>query len=765
MLRVTLVLVFSFLIIPIQSQQLRGKVVESEQMTALQNVSFTLKLDNTISYSTEDGTLILPKLGIYLVEKEGYYSKELKLTANKYFIVYLNLKPKTLNEIVIKGTNFNNKLQQIPASVSVISNKEFNENTTNFSEIINTTPGVYMHSGTLTTNRITIRGIGSRNLYGTSKLKVYYEDIPLTNGSGESSVEDVELETIGSIEVIKGPASSLFGAGLGGAIILNPTKGVFSENSIKSNVTIGSFGLQKQLLQAQLGTDKNAANIVFSNIKSDGYRDNNNINKQSFTIASKHYLNAKNSLTILANYIDLKGFIPSSIDEETYINNPTAAAFTWGQAKGFEATKKGLLGISWKHNYTESTQQSTNVFYSNFDTYEVRPFNMLKEKTNGIGIRTKLSSKGPLFNSELNWQVGTELFTDTKKYATFENLYKQFPEGTGSVEGEKLSDLKEQRSYINLFFDGAITLTGKTRLTFGVNLNTTFYDLTDSFNEPVKNVSGTYNFDPKISPSFGITQQISNATMLFGSISHGFSNPTLEEILLPNQQLNSNIKPEEGWNFEIGSRGKLFQQKLKYALSIYQMNVKNLLVAKRISNDQFIGVNAGKTSYKGIEIETQYALFKNNFIEIKHQNNLSFNDYKFEDFIDFDENHSGNQLPGVPKISFNSNLNFETNFGLYTALSYSYFGKMPLRDDNTAFSKKYQLLNSTIGYQFNLGKSLSGRLFMKFNNILNVKYASMLLINATSFGGAKPRYYYPGEPTNTVGGFHLKYIFQKRKTR
>ena len=118
-----------------------------------------------------------------------------------------------------------------------------------------------MHNGTLNTNRITIRGIGSRNLFGTSKIRAYYGDIPLTNGSGETTIEDIELESIARMEILKGPSSSLYGAGLGGSIQLIPDKGVFNTHAIASSYTFGSFGLQKFWINTNLANKSNSAKI------------------------------------------------------------------------------------------------------------------------------------------------------------------------------------------------------------------------------------------------------------------------------------------------------------------------------------------------------------------------------------------------------------------------------------------------------------------------------------------------------------------------
>jgi len=553
--------------------------------------------------------------------------------------------------------------------------------------------GVYMQCGTQNTNRITIRGIGSRNLYGTSKIRAYYQDIPLTNGSGESTIEDIELNALGRVEVLKGPSSSLYGAGLGGTIQLIPNKGQFNEFSLNIGSLFGSFGLQKYCLHANLGNPTNSANIIYTNTHSDGYRENNSLNRQVFTLSSNHFLKDKDRLTFIANFIDLKAYIPSSLNEDNYINNPGSAAYTWGRSKGYEDYKKGLVGLSWQHDFNLHTKQITSIFTSFLNSYEARPFNILKEKTNAIGLRTRFLSDNKLFHKSLKWTIGGELFYDHNSYQTFENLYKDFPPETGSVQGEILSNFKEDRVYFNLFMDSKYELSKKTILDIGLNFNQTVYKLKDEFNDEAINFSGDYRFNIILSPKIGITHQINSSSMIYGTISHGFSPPKLEETLLPNGLINTNIKPETGWNYEIGSRGKIWNNIFNYKIAIYQMDVKDLLVAKRTADDQFIGVNAGKTKLNGIEMDINYTVLNSEKIKITHSNSFSFNNFKFKEFKVLENDYSGNDLTGTPKNIFNSQIYFDSDIGFYGFINYYYVGKIPLQDDNSIYSQKHQLLN------------------------------------------------------------------------
>jgi len=355
--------------------------------------------------------------------------------------------------------------------------------------------------------------------------------------------------------------------------------------------------------------------------------------------------------------------------------------------------------------------------------------------------------------------LGGEIFNDKNSYKTFKNLYKDFPPGTGSVQGDILSDFKEVRIYYNLFFDLKYILTNKTILSLGLNFNQTFYKLKDDYPENGKDFSGNYGFEPIFSPKIGITHQFNQNLSIYATISHGFSPPTLEETLLPNGLINTDIKPETGWNFEIGSRGDFIQNKLFYDVALYRMNVNNLLVARRTSEDEFIGINAGSTMYNGLEITLNYNIIQSEKINLLFANSVTFNDFKFKEFVYLENDYSGNQLTGMPKVSFNSNLNLDTSFGFYAFLNYYYVGEIPMRDDNSIYSDEYQLVNTKFGYKNNLSKKILLDIFVGINNLFNEKYASMLLINAGSFGNNAPRYYYPGEPINFYSGFNLKYNF------
>src|SRR5690554_8019931 len=149
-----------------------------------------------------------------------------------------------LNELIVNAYQISTRQHQIPGAISVLSNEEIRATDgNNFSHTLHTIPGIFMHSGTYATSRIIIRGVGSRTPYNTNRIKSYLNDIPITSSDGSSTPEDIDLGGIARMEVIKGPASALYGSGLGGNINLYTPQG--GGDSGSALLQYGSFNTLK----------------------------------------------------------------------------------------------------------------------------------------------------------------------------------------------------------------------------------------------------------------------------------------------------------------------------------------------------------------------------------------------------------------------------------------------------------------------------------------------------------------------------------------
>jgi len=744
----------------LDAQEFKGSILDSRSGISLEEVSVTNLYSGETVVTNRDGDFSFGTVKFPLeleFSRLGYLDTTMIFQeSQKQIKVYLQKEIDQLSEVIIRSSNIPKEIREIPASVSLISENDL-QRTDNFNLVqnFNYVPGVFVGQGALNTNKINIRGIGSRAQYSTNRIKAYINGIPLTTAEGELTLDDFDPEYLDRIEIFKGPVSSVFGAGLGGTISLYTKQHREDQTLITGDFSYGSFNTRKSRANLNYVKDSLDISVNYNNVQSDGYRRNGEYDRNSLLGSAGLTTESGNYWSFFFSYTKLKAFIPSSLNEEDFKNEPEKAAFTWNQSAGYESYDKNVFGISYEHNFSEKLKNQTSIFYNSRDGYEPRPFNILDEDRNSFGARTKFNYQTLIFDKASELSFGAETMLEFYETGTFENLYEQSEERK-SVQGDRLSLNEQHRNYVNVFAQLNIDFTSKLSAEAGFNFNSTGYDLDDRFNDDTVNQTGDYRFDPVISPRLGLSYEAFEGKNFYASMSHGFSTPTVAETLTPEGQINTNLKAETGWNYEIGFKGNWLDNKLYTELNLYSIQIRNLLVARRVGPDQFVGVNAGKADHNGVEFTTAYRTNLSKNLQIKLFLNSSFNFFEFDQFVDLGENYSGNEIPGTPKYmispsaevrydSFSANINFQT------------FGRMALNDANSGYTNPYQLLNSKLNYNWNLSRKLDVQFNFGINNILDEHYAASIVPNAVGFGGTSPRYYYPGNPRNFFGGARLKF--------
>lgn len=650
-----------------------------------------------------------------------------------------------VEEVTVHAFHYESKLQNTPGAIAIISATQLQNNAMKpINSVLNDVPGVYMQSGSLNTNRLTIRGIGSRSPYASNKIRAYYAGIPLTNGVGETTVEDLNQSVLSKVEVIKGPASGFYGSGLGGTLLfetVHPT-----QSWVSANAGVASYKTYQFNGELALSGPKNSNLLGIEKLNSVGYRENNQTHRLNINYIGR-FEAGKNEFNIIVNHVDLMAYIPSSLDYETYTNTPEKAASSWAATRGYEDYGKNLLGVSMKSQWGKNWQSTIALFGQKRNSKELRPFNLLEENSRYGGGRFVIEKTIEGLHANWKFMLGNETFFEKYDWSTYEN--------NNQMQGDQLSNNEEHRNYVNVFGQVDYRPSKRVRISASANINQTAYHYTDLFLSD-GDQSGDYTFKMILSPRIAFNYSMTETHSLYAQISHGFSPPSLEETLMPDGSRNPNIQPETGWNFEIGSRGFLFEG-LYYDLSVYYMRISNLLVARRFGEDAYMGINAGKTAHPGLEYLFSYQYPTTGTWQNKFSLNGSFTPYYFIDFIDGEANYSGNKLTGVPRYTNNLSYQLEWKSSITFQARYRHVGRMPLRDGNSIYSNAYGLLSANLQYKKEMGR-FQIKTLLSANNLTNEHYSSMVLINASSFGGRAPRYYYPGMPINFSFQLKLTYL-------
>ncbi len=657
------------------------------------------------------------------------------------------------------STRYEVDLRKTTSPINFVDEKEINrDNNVILTPVLNRIPGVFMQQGNFNTNRITIRGIGARSQFSTDRLKVYVDDIPITFGNGESIFEDIDLENLAELKIIKGPNSTPYGSGLGGVLQLKHKQRIEAGNQAKINYTQGSFGLQRFNTLANVQEGNANYLVSYSQMQIDGFRQNSEFERESVNFKASLVNNEKTNLNFLGIYTRLKAFIPSSITPTDFQNNPEIAPTNWLESQGFEAYDRFVLGANISHEFNKNLRNSTSVFSNFRDSNEPRPFDILTEANFSFGVRSVFESEFNLANRKLKLQTGTEFMKEFYSTSTFANLYQEF-ENLGSVRGDILTNFDQERFYIDYFIDANYELTKQWFFDIGFSVNSTRYQLEDLFLNDGIDTSGSFSYGTQFLPKVGLSYLLNENQSLQASVSKGFSVPTVAESLTEEGLFNTELRPEKGWNYELAWKSSWWSNLLTSEVNVYRMDVTNLIVAERVEEDRFVGRNAGATRHDGIEVllKSYLSISPNFYLEPYFSG--SFNFFKFREFIDEEEDFSGNELTGIPAQQINLGVDAVIYKNLRFFSNFNYVGSTPVNDENSLYAPAYRLINLKMDYEWQIHQSLKAQFSLGVNNALNENYVASVLPNAVGFGGAEPRFFYPGLPRNYFGSIHLVYDF------
>ncbi|MFN8205810.1 MAG: TonB-dependent receptor [Bacteroidales bacterium] len=724
------------------SAQIQGIVLDAGSGLPLEKAEVKSLRSDTLIYTDEEGKFSFPVPDSLQIIFYGYSPVILYFSADNASI-NLHPLPFSLQEVTISSPYTERRLLDQPSAISIISAEDFKYHSQYPSIILNQVPGVFMHSGTMNTNRLTIRGIGARNPYATTKLRVFLDNIPLTNGSGETVMEDLDWSLLNRAEVYKGPAPGQYGSGLGGTLVLHSGWPEKEKSSVFVSSSVGRWGLWQEKIGGGWNSAKGTGQITISHLKQDGYRDNNTLQRDMVSLRTRHPGGKGMLIDFTLIALQMNAGIPSSIDSIQLADQPSAAAPAWLNTKGREKYSKLLLGISGKKILRNGLNASFSMSFNAHKGEERRPFDFLNEERTGVTMRVGIAKD--FFQKRLQLNAGAEVLPEIYSYRLFENI------GGIGQKGIMFSDNRELFISSSFYIQAVNRLTERIRATAGISLNAAAFYYKDLFHPDSNNLSGHYKKDLIPAPRLGVEYYINPENIFFIGLSRGFDMPSLSETLTENGIINPSIRPETCLNLETGLRGEVFIKRLRYNFSIYSMYIQDLLVAERTGNDTWVGKNAGRAVNKGAELELTYFLIKRMSEWTSGGEWLIFsasgslNDYRFKEFTQDGIDFAGKRLAGVPLRNASSSLEYRYNY-FYLVGTWLFTGPQYLRDDGSESLESWSVGSLASGYTLHINKNWELFLSGTIMNVSNRPYVPMVVVNAPVPAGKLPRYYYPGQP-------------------
>jgi len=150
-----------------------------------------------------------------------------------------------LEDITVSATRAEKPLYKIPAAIGVVDKNDIGlgKQKIGLDESLVKIPGLFMQNryNFAQSLKISIRGFGARANFGTRGIKLYQDGIPLTTVDGQGGIEDIDLNSIDRIEVLRGPASSLYGSSSGGVMLFFTGDEDDVEPYVESNISLGEY--------------------------------------------------------------------------------------------------------------------------------------------------------------------------------------------------------------------------------------------------------------------------------------------------------------------------------------------------------------------------------------------------------------------------------------------------------------------------------------------------------------------------------------------
>tara|TARA_R110000796_G_scaffold74374_1_gene167060 strand:+ start:11395 stop:13764 length:2370 start_codon:yes stop_codon:yes gene_type:complete len=770
-----------------QSGRIVGRVIDASDNQPLAGAN--IRITGSSGTSTDsNGAFSIPCNGSteITVTYVGYRSYTARIeNCDQGLTIKLTPTNQLLDEVEITTTsNPNRSLLYLPTAITKLGGLEMQRGTGLFmDDAINANvPGVYMTRRAVSSGQqFNIRGYGSgvgfrgaNNNFDGQGYKVYLNGIPVTDAEGITVMDDIDFGSIGNVEVIKGPAGSLYGLAIAGAVNLETKKAESGQNSISQSALIGNYGLSRFTTQVQLGADRSSVLVNYGRQHSDGFMPHNESDKNFFNFIGDFTPNEKQKFSTYLAYTN-------SYDQRA--GELTISQFETGDFSGSARYIKNdahsevigfRAGVSHTYKFSNQVKNTTAVFGSGITNNASSAGGWTDKSPFNYGFRSTLNMNFDLNGATLSGIAGIEAQRQQALSLGYGMVTNQDDPNGYNVIGAMRSNQATTTSTGSYFTEWTLSLPSDISFTAGLGFSTMDIDLMNRTYDAANDKAGEryqVTYKNMASPHFALNKVFNSQLSAYASYSKGYKAPVSGNIVISaTGELNTGLKPEEGDQFEIGTKGSLLDSRFNYQLALFSTEFKNKMTSVAVPLDAnttaytYIA-NGGGQINKGLEIAANYELYKSStgfFSKVGSFANLTYSDFTYKNFsyqslsggVPTTAEYDGNDVAGVSPVVANVGIDAYAQNGLYGNLNFQYRDGMPITSDGANQSAGYRLWNTKVGYHSKLSSHFDMDLYFGVNNILGEKYYYMIFVNQLNDA------YIPApKKANYFGGIQLKYIF------
>ncbi len=657
-----------------------------------------------------------------------------------------------------------------PAAVSVVNGDEMRQAAprVNLSESLGAVPGLQVQNRQNSAQdlQLSIRGFGSRSTYGVRGLRIYVDGIPATMPDGQGQTSNIDIGSVDTIEVLRGPFSALYGNSSGGVINVTSQTGT-QPPTVEASSYYGSFGTWHYGMKATgaVGDGSHAGDVDYTvstnRFTTHGYRDHSGARKNLANARLGVRINDVSKLTLLLNSVDIKANDAGGLTADEWRDNPRQSP-RGDQYNTRKNTRQTQAGLRYERQLSAQDDLSVMMYAGERETTQFQSIprapQLKPSHAGGVidltrhyqGIDTRLTHRG-----ELLVPVTLTAGLDYENMSERRKGYENFVMVNGAPQyGEQGALRRNERNLmwnVDPYLQTQWQLTDKLSLDAGVRYSSVWFDSNDYYITPGNgDDSGDASYH-KWLPAGSLKYALTDAWNVYLSAGRGFETPTINELSYrsDNQSgLNFGLKPSTNDTVEIGSKTRIGNG--LFTAALFQTNTDNEIVVDSSSGGRTSYKNAGKTRRQGMELGLDQQFGESWRLKAA----WTWLDATYRTNVCDDASCNGNRIPGIARNMGYASFGYQPEQGWYAGSDIRYMSDIMANDENTAKAPSWTVVGLTTGYKWSYGR-MDMDLFGRIDNLFDREYVGSVIVNESN-----GRYYEPAPGRNYGIGLNLAWRFE-----
>jgi outer membrane receptor protein involved in Fe transport len=691
--------------------------------------------------------------------------------------------------VTVTATRQAVSLSESPWSVGVIDQESISvTKPTHPSELLSQVPGVAVSVTNGEGHQTAIR-----QGFTTSPVYLFLEDgIPIraTGNFNHNALYEVNIPSAASVEVIRGPASALYGSDAIGGVVNVITRTPSTRAGGNGSLEMGQWGYRRLLAGADSGEGSAGALRLDVNLTStDGWRQNTGYDRRSFNLRWDSQLSPTTRVKTIIGMtsIDQETGANSPLPMPLYLEDPTvnlrSPAYRKVDALRFSSSfehdlgggqqlsltpylRRNKMDLNGSFNFTGDARiEDTEVFSAGLLATYRRDFHDAYRSRLIVGLDLDRSPSKRL-ETKIAMSSQIDARASTSSDASLRGLYTQY---TGYSLGARMYDYEVNYRNLSPYAHWEFSPLPAMRLSAGLRRDQSSYTMDNQANPGYFTVAGREYYLPASAeadfarwvPKLGMVYQLSAQSQWYASYNHGFRTPSESQLFRGGRSASggslsarqaeaqalfnaaSQLKAIKAEQFEWGLRGS--QQQIQYEVVAYQLTKSDDLLNQRDATGYSVQTNNGTTKHRGIEVLVGTRLSP----AWRFDAAASYASHRYEQWISGGTDFSGKNIESAPRTLANLRLSGQLVAGLNAQLEWVHVGSYNL-DQANQFGKYpgHGLWN----LRMSMALGADASLFLRAMNVADKRYA-----DSASQSNAAGGLYAPGLPRTLYAGIQARW--------